>query len=197
MLNTKHQGTMLKHKLRTLILRILAEQPCTGYGLIKRIEEQTRWRPSYGSVYPTLDKMRAEGLLAVKQEGRKKRYSLTEEGRSSYHVLKERHRELFQNAREHIKLIAHMLGFNSKQLDEFTDLFFSAVEKGETPFAEIMKSSTELKLVCWDLYKKGLLKKKKKAINDIISGATNQLRALANEHETPIRPINRKHERAS
>jgi hypothetical protein len=45
-----------KGDVRSVILSLLAEGPSNGYGLIRAIEEKTGgvWRPSPGSVYPTL-----------------------------------------------------------------------------------------------------------------------------------------------
>lgn len=169
---------MLRHKLRTLILRNLDEQPRSGYGLIKTIAAQTGWKPSYGSMYPTLDKMREEGLLTVKQEGRKKRYSLTTRGREQTRALGTHHAEMVAKARESLKLMSHLLGIDSKEHNELVDLFLSAIERGETPFKEVMQSSTKMKVAFWQLYKQNLIKKHKKEINSIINEATQKLRAL-------------------
>ncbi len=69
-------------ELRFLLLHMLAEQPRHGYDLIRAIEERMagRYAPSPGAVYPTLTLLVDQGLLAVTEDGAKKRYALTEEG---------------------------------------------------------------------------------------------------------------------
>src|SRR4051812_15270555 len=68
--------------VRSAILSLLAEAPSNGYGLIKAIEEKTSgaWRPSPGSVYPTLQQLVDEELIASAGEGRRTEYALTDAG---------------------------------------------------------------------------------------------------------------------
>ena len=69
--------------VRAAVLALLAEKPMHGYQIIREIEDRSggSWKPSPGSVYPTLQLLADEGLiLATESEGRKT-YSLTEEGR--------------------------------------------------------------------------------------------------------------------
>ncbi|MGC4173958.1 PadR family transcriptional regulator [Demequina sp.] len=68
--------------VRTAILALLAEQPMHGYQLIREIEERTdgRWKPSAGSVYPTLQLLADEGLVTAEMSQDRKTYSLTEAG---------------------------------------------------------------------------------------------------------------------
>ncbi|PZU44776.1 MAG: PadR family transcriptional regulator [Microbacterium sp.] len=70
--------------VRVAILALLAEQPMHGYQLIQQIEERSggSWKPSPGSVYPTLQLLTDEGAVEVEEEGGRKTYSLTEAGRA-------------------------------------------------------------------------------------------------------------------
>lgn len=70
--------------VRLAVLSLLAEAPSNGYGLIKAIAEKTgdAWRPSPGSVYPTLQQLVDEGLVTTTGEGRSTEHSLTDEGRT-------------------------------------------------------------------------------------------------------------------
>jgi len=64
------------------VLALLAEQPMHGYQIIQEIGRRSggAWKPSPGSVYPTLQQLEDEGLVrAQEQEGRRV-YRLTEEG---------------------------------------------------------------------------------------------------------------------
>ncbi len=78
--------------IRAGILALLAEEPMHGYQIIQELESRSGglWRPSPGSVYPTLQLLEDEGLV-VREEGEGKRvYSLTEEGRARAAELLER-----------------------------------------------------------------------------------------------------------
>jgi DNA-binding PadR family transcriptional regulator len=57
-----------------------------GYEMIQEIAERSQnlWRPSPGSVYPTLQLLVDEGLLVAREsEGSKKLFELTDEGRTA------------------------------------------------------------------------------------------------------------------
>jgi DNA-binding PadR family transcriptional regulator len=57
-----------------------------GYEMIQEIAERSQdlWKPSPGSVYPTLQLLVDEGLIvATESEGSKKLFELTEDGRSA------------------------------------------------------------------------------------------------------------------
>jgi DNA-binding PadR family transcriptional regulator len=68
--------------VRAAILALLSEQPMHGYQIITELTERSGgvWRPSPGSVYPTLQSLEDEGLItADKAEGRRV-FDLTVEG---------------------------------------------------------------------------------------------------------------------
>ncbi len=69
--------------VRSAIIVLLAEEPMHGYQLIREIEERSggRWKPSPGSIYPTLQMLADEGAVTVATEEDRKIYSLTEAGR--------------------------------------------------------------------------------------------------------------------
>ncbi len=70
--------------VRAAILALLAEEPMHGYQIITELTERSGgvWRPSPGSVYPTLQAMEDQGLVtADKNEGRRV-FSLTPDGRT-------------------------------------------------------------------------------------------------------------------
>ncbi|BBZ36857.1 hypothetical protein MCNF_54620 [Mycolicibacterium confluentis] len=73
--------------MRIAILKLLAERPMHGYEMIQEIAERTQqlWKPSPGSVYPTLQMLEDEGLIvaAAEQGGSKKLFELTEQGREA------------------------------------------------------------------------------------------------------------------
>jgi DNA-binding PadR family transcriptional regulator len=72
-------------ELRLVLLALLEEQPRHGYDLIREIEERTggSYAPSPGVVYPTLTMLDEMGLIdEVKEEGARKRFAITDAGRT-------------------------------------------------------------------------------------------------------------------
>jgi DNA-binding PadR family transcriptional regulator len=71
--------------VRAAILKLLSERPMHGYEMIQQIAERSNelWRPSPGSVYPTLQLLDDEGLINESETaGSKKLFELTESGRT-------------------------------------------------------------------------------------------------------------------
>src|SRR6202011_3538416 len=72
--------------VRAAILVLLAERPMHGYEMIQEIAERSQdlWRPSPGSVYPTLQLLVDEGLIVgTETEGSKKLFELTDAGKAA------------------------------------------------------------------------------------------------------------------
>lgn len=72
--------------VRTAILVLLSEKPMHGYEMIQQIAERSNgiWKPSPGSVYPTLQLLDDEGLISASEsDGSKKLFQLTDEGRAA------------------------------------------------------------------------------------------------------------------
>ena len=77
-------GTRMgKGDVRAAVLALLAEKPMHGYQIIQLIEERSNgsWKPSPGSVYPTLQLLADEGLIKAEESNGRKTYSLTPEGK--------------------------------------------------------------------------------------------------------------------
>nr|WP_082473894.1 PadR family transcriptional regulator [Curtobacterium sp. Leaf261] len=76
--------------VRLAILSLLGDsaaegsEPMNGYALIKSIAERTggAWRPSPGSVYPTLQQLVDEGLIVASGDDGRSTYALTDAGRA-------------------------------------------------------------------------------------------------------------------
>jgi DNA-binding PadR family transcriptional regulator len=69
--------------VRAAILSVLAEQQMNGYQIIQEIASRSggAWKPSPGSIYPTLQQLEDEGLVRVEEDGGRRSYTLTQEGR--------------------------------------------------------------------------------------------------------------------
>ncbi len=76
-------GRARRGDVRSAVLVLLAERPMHGYEIIGELARRTEgmWRPSAGSIYPTLQLLEDEGLvIAATDGGGKRRYALTPEG---------------------------------------------------------------------------------------------------------------------
>jgi DNA-binding PadR family transcriptional regulator len=77
------RGRRRRGDVRTAILLLLAEEPRNGYQLMQEIDERSggRWRPSPGSVYPTLSQLEDEGLVRTTEIDGAKAFEITDTGR--------------------------------------------------------------------------------------------------------------------
>ena len=75
---------MRRGDIRVALLRALQAGPAHGYEVIGRLEEGSGvlWRPSAGSVYPTLQLLEEQGLLSSHEDAGKRIYELTDTGRA-------------------------------------------------------------------------------------------------------------------
>jgi len=75
---------MRRGDVRAALLVLLDEQPQTGYGLMEEIERRSggAWRPSPGSVYPTLKQLEDEELVQAEAGQGRTPFTLTEAGRA-------------------------------------------------------------------------------------------------------------------
>ncbi len=80
------RGRGRRGDVRAAILTLLAERPMHGYEMIQEIAERSQdlWKPSPGSVYPTLQLLVDEDLIAgTASDGSKKLFELTDAGRTA------------------------------------------------------------------------------------------------------------------
>ncbi|MFC9919635.1 PadR family transcriptional regulator [Agromyces binzhouensis] len=84
MFEQKVAPRMGKGDVRAAVLALLAEKPMHGYQIINEIAERSggAWKPSAGSVYPTLQLLADEGLITAEEEGGRKTYTLTDAGKA-------------------------------------------------------------------------------------------------------------------
>ena len=77
------RGLIRRGEIRPLILAVLSVKPMHGYEVIQALEAQSggRWRPSAGSVYPTLQQLADEDLVTSEEVDGRRTYTLTGAGR--------------------------------------------------------------------------------------------------------------------
>jgi DNA-binding PadR family transcriptional regulator len=75
---------MSRGDVRAALLVLLDEQPHSGYSLMEELERRSNgaWRPSPGSVYPTLQQLEDEGLIQPQEGEGRTPYVLTDAGKA-------------------------------------------------------------------------------------------------------------------
>jgi DNA-binding PadR family transcriptional regulator len=78
------RGRSRRGNVRAAILALLSERPMHGYEMIQELDSRTGgvWRPSPGSIYPTLQLLEDEGLISSEAVDGRKRFTLTEAGQT-------------------------------------------------------------------------------------------------------------------
>lgn len=70
--------------MRLIVLNVLKERPMHGYEIIRHLEAKSHgmWRPSAGSIYPTLQLLEEEDLIKGRDDDGKRIYELTDTGQA-------------------------------------------------------------------------------------------------------------------
>ena len=90
--------------MKYVILKLLNEKPMHGYEVMKALEEQTRgcYKPSPGTVYPTLQWLEDEGLVRSEEQEGKKVYHITDAGKAFLADNKSTVEDIFDRVEETI-----------------------------------------------------------------------------------------------
>ena len=98
------------------MLALLLERPMHGYELIQQIEERSGgvWRPSPGSIYPTLQLLADEGLVSGDESGGRRLFTLTDAGREE--ASRYEGRSPFNQERDETFEVAHRFRAEMGQL---------------------------------------------------------------------------------
>jgi len=85
-------GQARRGDMRHIILHVLKKSPMHGYEIMRILEEKSHgmWRPSPGSIYPTLQMLEEQDLVTSAEKDGKKVYSLTETGEKEAQGTSER-----------------------------------------------------------------------------------------------------------
>ncbi len=95
--------------MKYVILKVLREKPMHGYEVMKALEEQTHgcYKPSPGTVYPTLQWLEDESLVECEERDGKKVYQITETGLAFLDEHKSTVEDIFDRVDE---MIDHFVG---------------------------------------------------------------------------------------
>jgi DNA-binding PadR family transcriptional regulator len=130
---------MRRGDVRSALLIALLDGPAHGYELIQALESKTdgRWKPSPGSVYPSLQLLADEGLVTSSEQDGKRVFQITDAGRekaNEWIAEKGYPWEAMDRGRpEHAELRAAV-----------RDLHFAVRQVGLTGSAEAVQRTTEI-----------------------------------------------------
>ena len=129
--------------LQTVILRSLEKNSLSGYQLIKQINTATGWKPSTGSVYPLLDAMRKKGILTVRQDGRRRVYTITTEGKAALLATKQDYDRIFDRMIDEL----HVVSATTDMIPEAGAILelLKSVRSGKNPFRPYEPELSDLK----------------------------------------------------
>lgn len=154
-------------------MKTLANKKLSGYDLIKQIEKDTgTWKPSFGSIYPLLEKLLREKLVEVEIKGRKKLYFLTDEGKKYLSIINKNKNILVD------RLIAAWKAFGKiteKREMGFMLEVFNSLKKGQLPFKELNPELNEFRATMFEVYSTG---KDRKKIKTVLRRTIRKLRAV-------------------
>ncbi len=90
--------------MKYVILKLLRDKPMHGYEVMKALEEETSgcYKPSPGTVYPTLQWLDDEGLVKADDVDGKKVYAITDKGREFLNENKSTVEDIFERVSETI-----------------------------------------------------------------------------------------------
>ena len=145
--------------LKYVILRLLEEKPRHGYDIIKELEGRFggTYAPSPGTVYPTLTMLEDLGFARiVPEEGGKKIYEITDEGR--------------KHLAEHSTTVDDIFGRIARFVEGFTD----------TPMTELNQSFQRLAKATYKTATNHIRDKETlEKIRDVIRKAADEIEAFA------------------
>ncbi len=165
---------MLRGHLKFMVLTYLGKSPMSGYDLIKTIEENTGWKPSYGSIYPILNSIVKENLATIKIDKRKKVYILNSNGKNE---LKQQHNEknkILGSMNESFKMLENVCNINS----EFHIYVMNEIQNGKVPFKEITIETQDMQNEMTRLAKSGILEKRKSDVKKVLKDTILKLKKI-------------------
>ena len=85
-------GRARRGNVKAAILAVLAEKPMHGYEVMQQLEERSggMWRPSPGSIYPTLQLLEDQGLVKSEEVEGRRVFSLTDDGKTEADAIVQR-----------------------------------------------------------------------------------------------------------
>jgi len=134
-------------EVRYLILEVLREKGRHGYEIIQAIEEKTggAYRPSPGTIYPTLQLLEELGQVRSHEEGGKRLYELTAEGEKELSAHRDEVEEAYDRLRgDHEWIDSSEIHALMKRVHRLMRLIGRAFRRGRLGGSELRRISKVL-----------------------------------------------------
>jgi len=172
---------MITGHLRYLLMNSLAENPLSGYGLMKKIKSDTCgcYKPSTGSVYPILKDLLKEKDVECKTMGRKRVYSLTKKGKEELSHKPIDHDLLVKKMVEATRVFEKLSGLSNTH--DMMNEFIEALKEDKeyiNKFKPIGEDMAKLKMTILRLVKENKVETNKAKIKSILNKTTKKLESI-------------------
>jgi DNA-binding PadR family transcriptional regulator len=167
-------SSMLRGFLKIVVLKALAESPKSGYALMKFVEARIGTKPSPGSMYPLLEKLKDEGLVTAKGVGRSKEYKLTVQGKHKLHAIEEKRTECLTNFLDGMKMLQALTGEDMT----FPMAMVDSMRRGVFPFKDINPEWDNVRNQLFMLMKQDKLKQKSAKVRKILAKTQKELKTV-------------------
>ncbi len=164
---------MAKGYLKLTILKILANGPQNGYGLMKGLEKTLGKKPSPGSVYPILKDLLDKKIVSLREDGKRKDYTITQHGRESVRQLTKRKEEFINQMKSSMKMYETICG--PKEARDAMEMM-DRMKKTDVPFGNLTDDLIEMKSTLLKITKKRLQKQKEEKLLRIIKETNSKLK---------------------
>lgn len=137
--------------MKYVILKLLKEKPRHGYEVMKELGERMHgcYSPSPGTVYPTLQWLEDEGLVAAKDVEGKKVYEITDAGRAFLEEHRDVVDDIFDRVREAIdRTVGGSMGDVNRAMKDLMKAVYrtgwrTADDATRKKLAEIVRAAAE------------------------------------------------------
>ena len=161
---------MLQH----IVLHKLDEAPHSGYRLCSEIEKETGKRPSYGSVYPLLERMTNAGELTVRKDGRRKIYTLTAKGKQAAQHASQERATLVDDMQVRVKKLMALVEMDPEPML----IMLERARKGQPPLGRITARMFAVRDIVFRMAADGRADRNAAEINRLLAQLGKRLKAM-------------------
>jgi DNA-binding PadR family transcriptional regulator len=163
-----------KSLLEFNVLHSLSKGSKSGYTLMQQLEKNIGKKPSPGSMYPLLMKLKKHGFVTVKESGKKKIYTITAKGRKEFKKLHQHKHYHVEHMKQHVKMLEHMTGH--KQTDVLK--MFDKLKKGRMPFLWLFPDALKLRKAMLGTAERVTGKQKREKVKKIVRRTVKELQKV-------------------
>lgn len=165
---------VLRGFLKIAVLKGLQDSSKSGYSLMKFLEEKVGSKPSPGSMYPLLELLKNDGLIAVKAVGRSTQYLLTSEGKNVLLNIEKKRDECVDRIIEGAKMLQTISGEDMS----FCISMMNEIRRGNLPFKEIYPEVQSIREVMLGMFMDNSWKVKAPKVKRLHQEFVKKLRSL-------------------